>query len=144
MKALGIDIGFHSVKCVELSQQKDSFQVTRVFEHLLNLNPAHDSALEVLEFLQGLRSSLDFDKTQIVLALPQRDLSSRRLKFPFTDRLKIAQSLPFELEDEIPLNVEDALFESRIIRQSRSQAEVFAMAVLRPKVQDLFKLGQDV
>lgn len=144
MKALGIDIGVHSVKCVELAQQKNSFQVTRVFEHLLDLNPAHDSSLEVLEFLQGLRSSIDLDRTQIVLSLPQRDLSSRRLKFPFTDRLKISQSLPFELEDEIPLNLEDALFESRILRQSKSQSEVFALAVPRNKVQDLYKLGQDV
>ena len=44
----------------------------------------------------------------VTCALPGDRISTRRLEFPFRDRKRLGQAVPFEIEAEIP-------FESRII-----------------------------
>lgn len=134
MRSIGIDIGTSSIKVVEAQSTNRGIQILSFLEHPLGQNPTHDPEIEILEFLQSLTASLDFTQTKVVMALRQERVSVRLKTFPFTDRLKILKSLPFELEEDLPFSFESAIYDSRTVRFLGAQAEVMACATPRHRV----------
>ncbi len=97
---LGLDLGSHSLKAVEFRQSLRSCEAVQ----LRSLpRPEPGAALpELLErFVQLHRLPTD----HIVTALPGDQLSSRRLSFPFAERRRLAQAVPFALEEEMPFEL---------------------------------------
>nr|BFD59274.1 hypothetical protein CKG001_13810 [Bdellovibrio sp. CKG001]BFD62651.1 hypothetical protein BdHM001_13320 [Bdellovibrio sp. HM001] len=143
MKSLGIDIGSSSIKIVEVQSTSKGFQVTQCMEHPLGIAPGHDQELEILEYLRDFASLYDPAQTRFVFALPQNRVAVRNKFFPFNDRLKIAKSLAFELEEDLPFSADNAIFDAKIIRTVGSGAEILACAAPKIHVQNLIQRAQD-
>ncbi|MBK9322754.1 MAG: pilus assembly protein PilM [Bdellovibrionaceae bacterium] len=143
MRSIGIDIGSSSIKVVEVLSTKRGFQVTQCQERPLGLNPAHDSEIEVIEFLRELSSKFDPAHTRYCFCLRQDQVSVRHKAFPFSDRLKILKSLPFELEEEIPFSAENSIFDAKIIRTVGPTAEVLACAAPKHHIRTLLQRCAD-
>lgn len=143
MKSLGIDIGSSSIKIVEVQSTSKGFQVTQCMEHPLGIAPGHDQELEILEYLRDFASLYDPAQTRFVFALPQSRVAVRNKFFPFSDRLKIAKSLAFELEEDLPFSSDNAIFDAKIIRTVGAGAETLACAAPKIHVQNLIQRAQD-
>ncbi|PIS09723.1 MAG: pilus assembly protein PilM [Bdellovibrio sp. CG10_big_fil_rev_8_21_14_0_10_47_8] len=143
MISIGVDIGSSSIKVVELSSNNKGVQITRFFEHSLGTNPAYDTELEIIEFLKTLSSTYDQPGVRFVLSLKQELVSVRNKIFPFHDRQKILKSLPFELEEDLPFSSETAIYDSKIVRQIGSTAEVLACATPKRRVEKALQLATD-
>ncbi len=143
MRSIGIDIGSSSIKVVEVLSTKKGFQVTQCFEKSLGLNPAHDSEIEIIEFLRELSAKFDPAQTRYCLCLRQDQVSLRHKVFPFNDRLKIFKSLPFELEEEIPFSGDNSIFDAKIIRTIGPTAEVLACVAPKHHVRTLLQRCAD-
>src|SRR5690606_3556537 len=65
-------------------------------------------------------------QVKVIVGLPQISVISRHKVFPFRERIKIARSLPFELEDETPFDQDEAQFDFKTIQTTKSAAEVLA------------------
>ena len=139
MKSIGIDIGTSSIKLVEVNSTSKGVQVLSFTEHLLGQNPAHDPELEVLEFLQAAALRFDAGQTKVVMGMRQEQVSVRLKNFPFTDRLKILKSLPFELEEDLPFSTETAIYEERSVRFMGNTAEVLACATPKHRIAELIE-----
>lgn len=142
MKSVGIDIGSSSIKVVEIQTGTKGLQVTRFQEHSLGNNPAHDTSLEVIEFLRQLSSTYD-QSVRIVFGLRQEQVSVRNKLFPFADRQKILKSLPFELEEDLPFSNETAVYDAKIIRTLGSSAEILACATPKTRVAEALQKMSD-
>ena len=129
MRTIGIDIGSYSVKVAEVIQTKKGIQLVSITEHLLGQNPAFDSELEIVEILRALAIQYDPISTKYVVGLKQEWISQRLKIFPFNDRHKILKTLPFEIEEEIPFTLENAISDARITRLIGSTTEVLALVV---------------
>lgn len=143
MKSLGIDIGSSSIKIVEVQSTSKGFQVTQCMEHPLGIAPGHDQELEILEYLRDFASLYDPAQTRFIFALPQNRVAVRNKFFPFNDRLKIAKSLAFELEEDLPFSADNAIFDAKIIRAVGAGAEILACAAPKIHVQNLIQRAQD-
>jgi general secretion pathway protein L len=137
MRAIGIDIGTSSIKVVEAQSTSKGVQLLSYTEHLLSQNPAHDTELEILEFLQNLAHKYEATQTKVAIALRQERVSVRHKTFPFADRLKILKSLPFELEEDLPFSAETAVYDARVVGISGTQADVLACAAPKHRVSEL-------
>jgi general secretion pathway protein L len=136
LKSVGIDVGNYSIKVAEAdSSGKNAGTITNFFERPLNTDPRADRELEVIEGLRAIVSQYDIGNTRFVVGIPQNEVSVRHRHFPFKDRLKILKSLAFELEDEIPLDVDDATFEAKITEYLGDTAEVMVVACPNDSVQ---------
>lgn len=142
MRAVGIDIGTSSIKVCEVQSTSKGVHILSFTEHPLGVNPAHDTELEVLEFLQGLALQYGQSQTKVVMSLKQDRVSIRNKTFPFADRLKILRSLPFELEEDLPFSSETAVYEARTIRMRGNQAEVLAAAAPKHRVAEFLEKFQ--
>ncbi|WII71936.1 pilus assembly protein PilM [Bdellovibrio sp. 22V] len=143
MKSLGIDIGSSSIKLVEVQSTSKGFQVTQFVEHPLNVAPGHDQELEIIEFLRDFTSHYDPNQTRFIMGLRQDRVAIRNKFFPFNDRIKIAKSLAFELEEDIPFSSDNAIFDAKIIRTVGSGAEVLACAAPKVHLQNAIQRAND-
>jgi len=129
---LGLDIGAHSLKAVEFQQTLRSFEAVQL-RSLLRTDP--DLSLEQLlrEFVQ----LHGFDTDCVVVALPGDRLSTHQLSFPFHERRKLAQAVPFAVEEELPFDLDNVVTEWMLIGGDRENAEVLAIVAPRREISDL-------
>jgi general secretion pathway protein L len=130
MKSIGIDIGTFSVKVAEVENTRYDFNLINFFEFPLSQIAGTDHQLEIIEILRKVATNYDPAHTRYVIGLAQGDVSVRFKRFPFKERQKILKSVSFELEDEIPLDLDEAIFDAKICQYvGPSMADVLAFAV---------------
>jgi len=142
-RTIGVDVGSFSVKVAELEGQLKSVTVRDFYEIALTHEPGHDLRLEKIEALKKIAAQYDSAQYTFVVGLGSEYSTARILTFPFLERRKILQSLPFELEDTIPFSQSDAIFDFRIINQKANSTKVLAVAVPKKYIQDLLLLCDD-
>jgi len=97
----------------------------------------------------GLREALRRLQEIPILAVPSchtsiaaRAFSFRNVKLPFRDRKKICQTLPFELEGQIPHPAESVLIDFLILDQARG-SDLFTAVIPRADVDERISLLSD-
>jgi len=132
---LGLDLGSHSLKAVELQQTLRGVEVVQQ----RSLPRSADEA-ELPEQLRQLVQLYRLGTEHVVAALPGDCLSSRRLHFPFRDRRKLGQAVPFAVEGDLPFDLEQVVIDWELTGGDRSQAEVIAQIAPRSEVSRLLAL----
>ncbi len=143
MKVLGVDIGSYSIKVAEFDISGKGYVFSNYLEFPLSNDPNRDAHLEVIETLRNLTSQYDSNSTKWVIALPQSSVSVHNKKFPFRERPKILKSLPFELEDEIPFDVDDSIFDAKIVEVVGDLSTVLTVACPSDSIKELLSLAKD-
>jgi general secretion pathway protein L len=145
MRSVGIDVGRYSIKVVEVFASNRDYQITNAKEYII-LNPeSNDQEIDILQTLNEISKEFDTDTARVTCSVRQQYVSTRKLFFPFKERIKIQKSLAFELEDDIPLSIDKTIYDSKIIRFHDKSAEIIAMACVADEIEktiDLFKRGK--
>ena len=107
---LGLDLGSHAVKAVELQQTLRGVEVVqlRSFER-----QGDEAALaeELGPFIRLHRLGTE----HVVAALPGDRVTTRRLHFPFRDRRKLTQAVPFAVEADLPFDLEQVVVDWEVV-----------------------------
>ncbi len=129
---LGLDIGSHSLKAVEFRHTLRGFEAVamRIFPRASGEAPLAEL---VQHFVRMHRLSTD----HAVCALAGDRLSTRRLSFPFRDRKRLTQVVPFEVEGDSLFDLDEVLVDWEIVGGTRNQAEVVATVATRADVSEL-------
>lgn len=143
MRSLGIDIGSYSVKLAELEFDVRRPKLIRVEEFVLSQDPNKDRSIEVLDLLRTNLAGLD-PTTKIVFCEKQSRVSIGLKSFPFRERHKILKSLPFELEDDIPFPVDDAIFDLKVVQYFKAATDVLAVATPYENIALINQLSKDI
>ena len=98
---LGLDLGSHSIKAVELAQGLRSVEVVR-----FHAEPRDPEQSRSPSQLTRMLSTHSFRRDNVVAALRGDRISVRRLVFPFAEKRRLAQAVPFELEDKVPFDLD--------------------------------------
>lgn len=132
---LGLDLGSHSLKAVELQQGLRSLEAVHV-----NAVPREDEAHSLASQVERLVQVHRLQTEHVVSALRSDRLSLRRLTFPFSERRRVAQAVPFELEDQVPFELEDMVLDWEIAQRERNRVEIVAALAPRDEVARLVAL----
>jgi len=116
-ECVGLDIGQTAFKAVRFRRRLTGRESVEYFHHPLpfgrpsEIDPARRATM-LRNFLwqHGLYGSGD-----IVTALPCQDFFIRTLSFPFREPSKLAQVVPFEVENLIPLPLEEVAMGSMVL-----------------------------
>jgi type IV pilus assembly protein PilM len=141
MKILGLDLGSHSVKAVELDAGFGRAEIRDY--HELPVTPPLTPAQVAGQLISGLPKTPD----RIVLALPQGRTTLRTLDVPTRDKKAIRQAVQFELEDDLPFDLEDSILDQSATptgtKASRVQVVVTLKKYLTKLVAELNESGVD-
>ncbi len=103
---VGLDVGTWSVKAVELHAGLRGVRLVRLEEQELPQGgPPEEREAAVFAFLREKSLPLE----NVITAYPSDRVTQRHLRFPFTDSKKLAQAVPFEMEDALPLPLDEAV-----------------------------------
>src|SRR5262245_56760695 len=117
---LGLDLGSHSLKAVELQQSLRSLAAVHVRE------VARDEDQPLAEVLRRFVEVHRLATDQVVTALRGDRLSVRRLEFPFSERRRLQQAVPYEVEDTLPFELDQVLLDWQVVESERGRARVVA------------------
>jgi type IV pilus assembly protein PilM len=126
---LGLDVGSHSLKAVELLVSPRHLAPGQ-----FRLHPRIDAESPIAEHLQRFIGMHTLPTNHVAYALPASQLSTRRLEFPFSDTRRLVQAIPFEIEAETPFDLEDIFVDWNLLGSERNHGSVAATLVKRSHV----------
>jgi Tfp pilus assembly PilM family ATPase len=131
---LGLDLGSHSLKAVELQQ---SFRGASARQ--LRSLPRVGEEVPLPEVIRRFVQLHELSNAHVVSALRADRISSRRLSFPFSDRRKLDQAVAFEVEGDVALDLEQVVVDWAIVGGEKNRAEVVAAIAPRAEVSELIE-----
>jgi len=126
---LGLDLGTHSVKAIEIRQSLRNFEIVTSCSF-----PLPDPDTSVAELARSLVVENRLSTEHVVAALRGDRVSMRRLTLPFGDSKKITAAIPFEIEEDIPFELDDCLIDWELIRGDRASSDVVTIVAPRAEV----------
>lgn len=143
MISVGVDLGTYSVKVAMVKALSKGYELVSFEEFPLSLDPTRDKEIERLDILRNLSSRLSGQNAKFVFCVAQDKVSVRPKTFPFKERFKIQKSLAFELEEDIPFNQEEAIFDAKILSFAERSANVLAVACPTHQAKAVLQVGKD-
>jgi len=127
-RILGIDLGSHSVKVAVLEGSLGRFELDdyhmRLVAQDLDAPPTLDARLAaldaLLEDLGGAGGALTS------AGFPTEHASVRLIRLPFGDKNKVEQALPFEVENQVPFDLDEMILAPRVIQLEQGDSQVLA------------------
>lgn len=129
--ALDLEGGHLAAVLVETSFRSYRF----VSQMAVERDEERSLAEQLRDFLEAHRLEAD----TVLSALPARSASFRILELPFRDRRKIQQIVPFEIETQVPIALENAIASFQILSRGDSGTRVFAALAPRGAVEEHLK-----
>lgn len=121
---VGLDIGQTTIKAVRLRR---SFTGQESATYLKQDLPAPlEDQLEGAQLAEILRRFFKINQltgAEVITALPCRDLFIRTLSLPFHDPKKLVQVVPFEVENLIPLPLEEVAVDYQLLKAGGSNGQ---------------------
>ncbi len=132
MRILGIDLGKTSVKAVELDTAFGRYELHEYHERKLRPGGQPEAITEAVRDLM-----LDLPKApdKVVVGLRSGQATFRNLQLPTRDKKAIMASVGFELEDELPYPMEDAVYDYSLLGQAGQLSHVHVASTLGHYVQ---------
>ncbi len=119
MPALGLDISDCSIKYVELDKRREGVFIRRFGGHLIPRGLIEAGEIKDKEKLIGLLKDLqkELNSRYIITALPEEKAFLARIKLPAMKEEEIRGALELQLEEHIPLSINEAIFDFNVIRE---------------------------
>lgn len=130
-----IDIGTSSIKIITARTGIKDFNIKNFIYEDIELGDNNtDEALS--ELLMKLISENGLKDHKILINLPMQNAIIRNLSFPFNDREKISEIIPFEAEENIPFSLEEVVLDFQMLKSKEpGSGEVLLAASRKESVQ---------
>jgi general secretion pathway protein L len=135
---LGLDLGSHSVKAVELQQGFRGLEAVKV-----QAVPCDEGGQSLPELLERLVEVHRLGTDHVVTALRGNRTSIRHLSFPFGERRRLAQAVTYEVGDQLPFDLDEVVLDWQLTASDRSRSDVVAAVAPRSEVSELIAVLHD-
>lgn len=135
-RIIGLDIGSYSVKAVQLRRTFRGFELVGFHEKEIPRDGETLPSDAVAQTIAELFGEGRFSGDMVITSIPGHQVSTRIIKLPFSDRKKLEQVIPFEVEGYTPFNVEEMVVSYHIVNVDEEGAQVLALLVKKDVVRD--------
>lgn len=128
---IGIDVGVHSVKAIQLSNFGSAAKVDKAV--LLNLDSNTDKDRHLEETVGALRtvaSTFAVRKAVIIAALPGQDTFIRYLRFPKMPPEELKSSVELEADQNLPYDLTEVSMDSVMLEEITERGETIMKILL--------------
>jgi general secretion pathway protein L len=125
-KIVSLDIGKTDLRAAIVETGFRDFKIEGLYREALPSDPA--AVAKSIERFIGEHAT---DADTVLSALPAEAVSWRTLHLPFRDNRKLAQTVPYELESNVPFGLDEVVVDFQILSRDASGATV--LAALAPK-----------
>jgi|Wag4MinimDraft_8_1082659.scaffolds.fasta_scaffold00244_3 type IV pilus assembly protein PilM len=120
-----IDIGNHSIKVVNLKVdgaglRLNDLAIKKIPNGIVKNGVINDYAIAGAE-LKDLINSMENISKNIITTIPNKDLLIREIEIPIMKDNEVKESLKWEINDELPYDVENAVFDYVLVNKSKDK-----------------------
>jgi type IV pilus assembly protein PilM len=148
---LGLDIGSHSIKIVELSSNGTNHTIRCVGRALVPPRAIVDGSIKepdkVAEVLKALLGNLRPKNKYAATSIAGYSVIVKKIIVPYQDEVEIERNLIFEAEKYVPFEIEEVYVDFYTLdgeRKKNSGTEIFLVAAKREIVDEYAVLMQEV
>ena len=138
-KIIGLDIGSHSIKAVQLRRTFRGFELIGFQEKEIPRGGEIAPSDAVVQALAELFAKGRIGGDTVITSIPGHQVSARMIKLPFADRKKMDKVIPFEVEGHTPFNIEEMVVSYHIVKVEEGGAQVLALLVKKDVLRDHLK-----
>lgn len=110
-RILGLDVGSYSIKVAELTRGFKSFELIHFYERPVQYNEVLTKEESLTAAIQAVLEDNALEWDEIVAAIPGDRVATRLITMPFGNMRKIDQTVEFEIENYIPFELDEVVFD---------------------------------
>jgi len=148
---LGLDIGSHTIKLVELSGTPQNRTIRRIGRALTPPQAIVDGSIReperVAEVVKGLLDNLQPKIRHAATSIAGYSVIVKKITVPYGDEKEIEDNLIFEAENYVPFEIDDVYIDFHVLEKDPAKgtgAEIFLVAAKREVVDEYANLMQQV
>ncbi len=140
MKVLVFDIGTYSIKSLYFEKSYSGHKLLSFSNTILSVDPKLSSAERVIEAVANIYKEQKYKPDQTVVIYPSEKTTSRFVTLPFRDNKRISVALPLEIEEQMPFEVDDILYEWQIVEYMEKGSRIFVTVTKKDDFEAFMKL----
>lgn len=117
---LALDIGAHSLRGAAVESSFRDYKVTGLFEEETSRSQSLAEALRAFLAKHELRPDT------VLVTIPGELATQRTLSLPFRDKKRLTQTVPFELETQVPFGLDDVIVDFQVLTRDKVGSTVLA------------------
>jgi hypothetical protein len=129
-----------------MSKKNNTVYITKDsvdFSALSDSDSEYESGTDSDQWIKLIGKFLDRQQWRdhaITFLLPAEDVTFRKITFPFQERKKVEQALPFELEEELMGELADSAYSVEVHLMSEQNSEALVLLMERERLEQLQQL----
>ena len=125
---LAIDLSFARARVVVIEGSLRRSEVKEVFV------VEREEGEEELAYLRRLREQLPEASDSLIVSSDPAQVSTRLLRFPFTDVRKVEQAIDFELDGQVPYDIDDVATAWHVVDRGADHTEVLCAVMQKERL----------
>lgn len=134
MKTVGLDIGSYAIKAVVGQPTKDGLDILKMVEVPNPIGAFAPDSPQKREQLIGsikqLFESNDLPTTEVRVSISESQVSTKAVTMPLLSDAELSSAIQWQVEQHIPIPLEEMQYEYVVLRRSDNQSAVQDMDVL--------------
>jgi len=128
LKILALDIGSNSIKALYFDKKYRGYSIVNFSSTLIKRDSKTLNVDSVSETIKSLIKENKYQPDQVVAIYPSDKTTHRFLTLPFRDAKRISVTLPSELEEQLPFNIEDIVYDWETIETKGRNSRILVAA----------------
>ncbi len=128
-RVLALEVQAHEVRAALVEASFRDYKVVDLYELPLS------SADDLEEALRNFVRQINFQPHTVVSSLPGEVITLRTFFLPFKDRKRLDQTVPYELETQVPFDLEEVVVSYQVLLRDKTGSHVLAALVPRAELQ---------
>ena len=130
-RILALEVDSKELKAAVVETTFRDFRVTGFFEE-----PLDASHGDVPEQLRRFVAAHELEGATVLTTLPGDLVSVRTMFLPFRDRKRLDQTVPFELETQVPFGLDEIVVDYQVLQRDKAGSTVLAALVQRKDLEE--------
>ena len=137
------------IEGITLNKNNNNINITNDIYDFKNTNIGElDKKIDLSSNYWGehLEYFLDFQKWRdhpIAFILPSEEIIFRKIRFPFQDRKKVEQALPYELEEELIINLSECTYSTKVQTLHEQKSDALILLIGNERLKNIQKICLD-
>lgn len=130
-RILAIEVDPQALKAAVVETTFRDFRVAGFYEEAVGAD-----GNDLAEHLRHLVTDHDLQGATVLSALPGDLVSVRTMFLPFRDRKRLDQTVPFELETQVPFGLDEIVVDYQVLQRDKAGSTVLAALVQRKDLEE--------
>jgi type IV pilus assembly protein PilM len=149
-KTLGLDIGSHSVKCVQLEKRgAAAYRLVSVEAFEIapeGINLEEDPRKAIISAIRKAIEGINLKRTAVITAIGGVSTAIRQIELPFMTEKELASAIKWEARNYIPFDINDVELDYQIINTSRAsnKLDIILVSIIKDFVRYHLELLREI